>query len=146
MKTASDQGNIRANAALGDIYFGSEDFGLRDYTLAHHYYTKPGALAAGEEQQKALAEIYRQGYANRTSLIFSVIAVILTAVFVGIFNKGIFSGSSRLIWGIIITILSAAACAFAFIYHRNRKYNGIRWITALQYILWAVYALIMILA
>ena len=145
MRAASEQGNIKANAALGDIYFGTENYGIRDYTLAHHFYTKPGTLAAGEEQQQALAEIYRQGDANRTSLIFSVIAVILTAVFVGIFHKGIFSEKSTLIWGIILTVLSAAASAFVFIYHKNRKYNGIRWITALQYLLWLIYALILVL-
>lgn len=164
MKIASERGVIEASAALGDIYYrpegaaprgkqakGVELFSksrpwLRNYTLAWHYYTQPGAMAMGKERQSALQDIYRQQSANKTTLFFSGIVLALMALFVITFQQGVFSGASCLAAGTVLLVLSALVYAASIIYHIQKPYNGIRWTVAVQYFLWAIYALIFVLA
>ncbi|GFH42502.1 hypothetical protein Hs30E_10530 [Lactococcus hodotermopsidis] len=146
MKTAAEQGNTRAAVLLGDLFYQSDDPLVRDYTLAHHYYTRPGTLAMGKKQQTSLQDIYKQYSANKTTLVFSGVILALMITFMVFFHTGIFTGSSRLAIGIILIVISIAAYALAIINNRNKRFNGIRWFVAVQYFVWALYAFILVLA
>lgn len=146
MKIAAEHGVPEAAAILGDIYYQSEDPLIRDYTLSNHYYTRPGALAMGKERQKSLKDIYMQYSANKTTLVFSGIVLALMIVFVKFFHTGIFSGSSRQVIGIILTVVSGIAYGMAILYNRVKSFNGIRWSVSIQYFVWALYAFILVLA
>ena len=146
MKIAAKQGIAEAAADLGDIYYNSENILLRNYTLAHHYYTRPGAIAVSKERQKALRDIYRQHSANKKTLVFSGVVFALTIIFLVFFNTGIFSGSSRFVIGVIFTVLSGLVCAGGVYFNIIAKYNSLRWIIAAQFFVWSIYAFILVLA
>lgn len=146
IKIAADQGDTRAAVILGDLYYRSDDMIVRNYTLAHHYYTKPGTLAMGKNQQEALQDIYKQHSANKTTLVFSGVTLALMIVFLVFFHNGIFSGSSRLAIGLILTLVSAAAYTLAIINNRIKSFDSIRWSVAIQYFVWSLYAFILVLA
>lgn len=146
MKIAADHGNSKAAACLGDLYYESDDVLKRSYTTAHYYYTRPGSVALGSKQQTALQDIYKQEKANRSTLVFSGIIFALMIAFVSIFHRGIFTGSNRVAVGVIMLVLSFAAIAGAVVYYIKNRYNGIRWLNAVQFFLWAFYAFILVLA
>jgi len=146
MKTAAYKGIPEAAAILGDIHYNSDDPLMRDYTLAHHYYTRPGAMALGATRRSSLQDIYKQCSANKTTLVFSGIIFALMIAFLTYFNTGLFSESSRLGIGIFFTVISAAVYGMSILYNRVKGFNGIRWVVAVQYFIWALYAFILILA
>lgn len=146
MSVAAKQGVPEAAAALGDIYYFSENPAIRNYTLSHHYYTRPGATALNKKRRNALKDIYMQHSANKTTLVFSGLVIALMAAFLIFFNKGIFSDSSRFIIGVIATVLSGLLYVVSIYLHVRLKYNGLRWVIAAQYFIWAVYAFILVLA
>lgn len=146
MKIAAEQGHIEAAAQLGDAYYNSTSAMDRSFTLAHHFYSRPGALAVEPSRQKALEDIYAQKKHNTTTIIFSAIVFALTVAFVLYFHAGIFSGSSRLAVGIIICVFSMAAIVLTIIYHIRARFNGIRWVVAIQFFIWALYAFILALS
>jgi hypothetical protein len=145
MKIAAEQGEPKAAAILGDLYYQADDPVERDYTLAHHFYTKPGTLAIGKDRRTALQDIYKQHSANKTTLVFSGVMLALTVAFLVFFHEGIFSGANRLVVGIILTVISAAAYACAIYQNRRKSFNGIRWSVAVQYFVWALYAFILVM-
>jgi len=146
MKIASDHGIPEATAALGDIFFEPASLFAIDYTLAHHFYTRPGAMAMGKDRQRALQEIYKQHSANKTTIVFAGIVFLLTIAFLVFFHEGIFSGASRLAIGIVLTVVSGIAYAASIWYNIIKPFNGLRWIVAVQYFIWALYAFILVLA
>lgn len=146
MKIAAEQGNNEAAAQLGDAYYNCDSALERNYTLAHYYYTRPGALALGPSGRSALEDIYEQKKCNVTTLIFSAIVFALTIAFVTFFHEGIFSGASRLAIGVIAIVLSLAAVVLTTLYHIRAKFNGIRWLIAIQFFVFALYAFILVLA
>jgi hypothetical protein len=164
MKIAAEHGVTEAAAALGDIYYEPlkvvcttnypdnytpeylHNLPLRDYTLAHHYYTRPGAMAMGKDRQRALHDIYKQYSANKTTLVFSGIVLVLTIAFLVFFQQGIFSKANRLAVGILFTVISGLAYAVSIWYNTRKPFNGIRWIVAVQYFIWALYAFVLLLA
>ncbi len=145
MKIAADKGHVAAAGYLGDMYYEGDAF-TRDYTLAHHYYTRPGTKALGKKQQDALKDIYKQGGANKLTMIFSGIVFALMIAFVVFFHEGIFSGSSRLVVGIIMLVLSLVPHVIVIQYSILNKYNGMRWLLMIQFFIWALYAFILVLA
>ena len=146
MKVATEQGIAEAAAEVGDFYYRSDDVLVRDFTLAHHYYTRPGAMAMGKDRQRALQDIYKQHTANKTTLFFSGLVLAMMIAFLVFFHTGIFSGGSRLVIGIILTIVSGLAFAASILYHRVKQFNGLRWSVAVQYFVWALYVFILVLA
>lgn len=60
LKVAAERGHIKAASKLGAVYYGSDSPFDRSYTLAHHYYTRPGAMAVGNNGQTELEDIYQQ--------------------------------------------------------------------------------------
>ena len=146
MKIAADRGNAAAAAILGDIYYEAKEPLRRSYTLAHHYYTRPGALAVKKERRAALEDIYAQQRANKTTFVFSGLLLALSIVFLIFFHTGIFSGAGRLAVGIVCTALSAVLYGLTVIYHIMHRFNGIRWLTAAQYFLWALYVFVLVLS
>jgi len=146
MQLAAEQGIVEAAAILGDYYYDSEDPLTRDYTLAHYYYTRPGAMAMGRERQLALQDIYKQHNANKLTFVFSGVVLALMIIFLTYFHAGVFSGSSRLVLGIILVAISAALLALVALFYRAKRFNGIRWLVAAQYFVWALYAFLLVLA
>ncbi len=146
MSCASDMGNAKAASFLGNLYYCEDNPRLRDYTAAHYYFTRPGALAMGKTEQNALKDISMQRAANRLTLLFSVILAVMTAVFAVYFRSGIFSGSSRLGVGIPVVILSILTVAAEVVYNRRKPFNNIRPFMFVQLFLWAVYAFLLVLA
>lgn len=146
LKLASDQGSNEASALLGYIYYNSESALVRNYTLAHYYYTRPGALPINMGGQSALEDIYEQKKCNTTTIVFSAIVFALTIAFVNFFHDGMFSGSSRLAIGIVAIVMSLIAVVFAVLSHIRAKFNGIRWLIAIQFFVFAIYAFILVLA
>jgi hypothetical protein len=163
LKIAADHGVAAAAAALGDIYYEPSGLSavngpdkdappspaawlLRDYTLAHHYYTRPGAMAMGTDRQRALRDIYRQHAANRTTLVFSGVVLALMIAFLALFHRGIFSGASRLAVGVVFTALSGLAYLGGILHNVRKPYNGLRWIVPAQYFIWSLYAFVLVLA
>lgn len=146
MKIAAKQGHTEAAAFLGDMYYASENVLDRDYTMAQYYYTCPGALAIGSRRQSNLLDIYRQGNENRRTLVFSFILLAITAAFVAFFHDGMFSGTGTLTVGIISVVLSAVCMALVAVYHFKKRYNGIRWLIIVQFFIWAIYSLILVLS
>lgn len=145
-KTAAEKGNAKAANALGDQFYEAEDFLDRDYTLAHYYYTKPGALPLNYSQQHRLEDIYAMGRKNCTAIICSGILFAVMLIFVIVFHKGLFSGNSRLALGIISLVISACLMAAGIIFNKKKAYNNICGLPAAQFFVWAVYALILILS
>ena len=146
MQVAAKQGIAEAAAEIGDFYYQTEDPTARDYTLAHYYYTRPGAIAMGKERQRALQDIYKQHTANKTTLVFTGVLLAMMVAFLTFFHTGIFSGSSRLVIGIIMTVVSGLAYGCSILYYHLKEYNGLRWAIAVQYFIWAIYAFILVLA
>lgn len=146
MKIAAEQGHIEAAAQLGDAYYNCTAALDRNFTLAHYYYTRLGALAAGVSRQKALEDIYAQKTHNTITCAFSAIVFALTVAFVAYFHTGVFSGSSRLAIGIIFCVISLTAIVLTTIYHIRARFNGIRWVVAIQFFVWALYVLILALS
>lgn len=116
------------------------------YTLAHYYYTRPGAAAKNEGQQSQYADILSQREENRATFFFSIGVFVLALLFVVFFHQGIFSGSGRLIEGIIGLVLSGIVLYFAFRSSRGGNFESNRGLIFAQYLVWAIYALILILA
>lgn len=116
------------------------------YTLAHYYYTRPGAAAKNEEQQSQYVDILSQREENRATFFFSIGAFVLALLFVVFFHQGIFSGSGRLIEGIIGLVLSGIVLYFAFRSSRGGNFESNRGLIFAQYLVWAIYALILVLA
>lgn len=146
MQIASDHGSTEAAAALGDVFYESSSRFIRDYTLAHHFYTRPGAMAMGKDRQRALQEIYKQHAANKTTIVFAGLIFLSTIAFLVFFHEGIFSGASRLAVGIVLTVVSGIAYAAGIWYNILKPFNSLRWLVAVQYFIWALYALILVLA
>lgn len=146
LKMAAKQGDSAAAALLGDIYYQSPSSSVRDNSLAHYYYTMPGALALSEKRQHALQDIYRQLNANRVTLVFSGILLVMMIFFIHYFHTGIFSGSGKLVLGIILTVLSGIIYALTILFNRIKRFNGIRWVIAVQYFTWSLYAFLLVLA
>ena len=144
LQIATEQGDPDASNLMGDLLANRESF-LADYTLAHYYFTKPGAVALRETDRETVKMIYRQNLLNKANLIFGGVFLAVTIVFLSIFNKGMFSGSSRLVIGIVDTVLSLIVYGFGILAYRRKKYNNNRWIVAAMYFIWAVYAFILVL-
>ena len=142
MGLAAEHGIVEAAASLGDVYYEP----IRDYTLAHHYYTRPGAMAMGTQRQRALQDIYKQHSANRTTLVFSGIVLMLMIAFLVHFHHGIFTEASRLAVGILFTVLSGLVFAASIWFMIRKPYNGLRWAVAVQYFVWVLYVFILVLA
>lgn len=144
MKIAAERGHTQAAAYLGDLYHS--DIPQKDFTAAYYYYTRPGSAAMGSPQQSALRDIYKQGHANKITLIFSGAMLVLTVLFVVFFHNGMFSGSSRLAFGVVTAVLSLALAGLTAMYHLKKKFNGIRRLIGIQFFLWEIYVFILLLA
>ncbi|MCL1873372.1 MAG: hypothetical protein FWF85_04560 [Clostridiales bacterium] len=146
LKIASDMGVLEASALLGDVYYGSDHTQKHDYTAAHYFYTRPGALALGLKQRKALHDIYLQGSANIITLIMSGIVFALSILFSVYFHEGLFGGAGRIAIAVMSNLLSGAVFGFAIFSYFRSRYNSIRKVIAVQYIIWAVYAFFLLIA
>lgn len=147
IKLAADAGSSDAASSLADKYYHNDNFMKRSFEEAFYYYTKPGSVSLKTNQQMNVIDIYKQKKENKLTLIFLCISTILFAVFIALFNKGMFSDSSRLIPGIIILLISILHVAGVFVYYfKKSKYNSIRNTLFLQYLIWTIYVIILELA
>lgn len=146
LKIASRMGVLEASALLGDLFYAGGEGQKPDYTLAHSFYTRPGALALGLKQRKALHDIYLQGSANTVTLIMSGIVFALSILFSIYFHEGLFSGAGRIAIAVMSNVLSGAVFAFAIFSCLWHRYNNIRKVIAAQYLIWAVYAFFLLIA
>ena len=145
IKTSASRGVPEAAAAMGDLYYNSDDLRIRDYTLAHKYYTMPGAAALNKARRSALIDICKQESANKTTLFFGAVIALMQWIFALALGAPLL-GEGAVVWGVITSVLSTALCAAAAYYHVKMKpYNGIRALIAAQFGLWMAYMIIAIL-
>lgn len=146
MHKATERGDYFAARFLGDLYYGRTNVDPYAFSKAYKYYTYLGAAPTTSKQRTRMEDIMDQAKANIDTLIFSAVLVALTIVFLVMFSAGIFSGASRLVVGIILAVLSLALGGAGGYYYYKTKYNGFKFILILQYVIWAIYALILALA
>ena len=146
-KIAADAGCSEAASDLADLLYEKDDGVITTFDKALYYYTKPGSVPLNSTQQMRVKDIFMQRKENRVSLVFLVLSTILSIVFLAFFNKGIFSGSSRLIIGIIFAIIGIIYDVLVFgIYFKTSKFNNIRPFLIPQYLWWMIFILILELA
>ncbi|MCL1809214.1 MAG: hypothetical protein FWG42_05500 [Clostridiales bacterium] len=145
LSAASGMGCAEASAMLGMLHYSSKSFLLRDYTKAHCYFTRPGALALGAERQ-ALKDIYMQGSANLATLFMSGLIFAMTLLFTMHFSSGMPSSGICTMAAAFANVFSAFVFVLAAASFARKRYNNIKGFLAVQYFAWAFYAFVLILA
>lgn len=147
LKLAAEAGCADAASSLADRYYLNDKTTKRSFEEAFYYYTKPGSVKLRDNQQIRVVDIYNQKHENKLTLVFLLISTILSAAFIAMFNKGIFSNTSTLIAGVAILFLSIVLDVVMLIYYKKKsKLNSIRIALFLQYLIWIIYVLILELA
>ncbi|MCL1983369.1 MAG: hypothetical protein FWG53_09850 [Clostridiales bacterium] len=143
LSAASEMGCAEASTMLGSLHYSSKSASLRDYTRAHCYFTRPGALALGTERQ-ALEDIYMQGSANLATLFMSGLIFVLTLLFTAYFCARVPSSGSCMLAAAFANIISASVVGLAAASFARKRFNSIKGLLAVQYFAWAFYALVLI--
>ena len=134
LKISSDAGYALASTKLGDIYYKQGKF-----TRAHYYYTRPGALPLTSYGQEALQEIYEQKDKNVYNFIMAVVMFGITIVFLLKFNSGVLSDvetTGLAIFHGSVAFFTLVGCIYYLILNR---YNNIRPVVFIQFLIWASY-------
>lgn len=148
LRIAANNGYGESAALLGDMYYASNPLMFsRNYTTAFHYYTRPGAVALDNPKRiAAIEDIRAQRAQNPVLLGFAAALVVLELLFVVFFHISPVSGASRLVPGIICTVLSAGLVGYGFSRYRKLPFNGQRLLIAGVFGLWALFVFILALA
>lgn len=119
----------------------------RNYTSAFHYYTRPGATALDNPQRiAAIEDIRAQRLQNPVILGCAAVLVLLEMLFVMFFHVSPVSGASRLVPGIICTVLFAGLVGYGFVRYRKLPFDGQRFLIVGVFALWMVFTCILALA
>ncbi len=147
LRVAADAGSSYAMAELADQYYDNDSDLKNTFEEAYYYYTKPGSGPLAYGQGRNLEDIYSQRRENKFTLFSLVVLIVLFAVFVGVFNKGMFTDFSCLTVGIIGLVLSLVIFAVTVFYHfKKSQFNSIRVAVFAPFIVFVLYAFILELA
>ena len=148
LRIAANNGYAESAALLGDMYYANNPLMFsRDYTAAFRYYTRPGAMALGNSKRvAAIEDIRAQRTQNPVLLGLAAALVVLELLFVVFFHTSPVSGASRLVPGIICTMLSAGLVGYGFNRFRKLPFNGERLLIVGVFALWTVFVFILALA
>lgn len=131
---AAHNGSINAYAALGDCYFQKK---IPDYTKAFECYTALGAIANSKKRQENIKIILEERNLNVKLLVANFFLVALVLVFNVFMAKGTFSayGEKHIFAAVISTVLLLAAFALSVVSFIKMRFNSIRWVTPLIFVL-----------
>jgi hypothetical protein len=139
-ETAAEYGVPEAAAFLGDHYYRCANPFKKSWTKAYHYYTKPGAVPLSlAERKRTMENICAQKKSNLATLVMGAVQLVLTLVFIFLFqDQGYFA------LGAAMLVLGALSYAGVCLYYRKNKFDGIKWLICVNYLLWGIYAAFLI--
>ena len=131
---AAHNGCISAYATLGDCYFQNE---IPNYTKAFECYTALGAIANSKKRQENIKTILEEKRVNVKLLAANIVFVIAIIIFNVFLAKGSFSayGETRVFAAIVSIVLSLAALSLSVFSFIKMRFNSIRWVTPLIFVL-----------
>ncbi len=137
-ESAAANGNAKAKAELGDIFYEEED-----YDKAYEYYSAPGVITVKSSTKERLVSILNQRIKNTWLMILGGVFLLCIWLFMFLNLKSVHNNTALFGWGIPINLIVSLAYGYMCYSIQKRRYHNHKFFIFVMMVLWSVYPLIL---